>query len=415
MNGEESVATIELTDFRACEQALKEPELKQALYDEGAIVMERVLVTLHGEEHRQRRLAEMTVFRRDFFRRYEHEVIPQIFTEVMQTLPRDEDVDLVTLGYRFMVYLAMNFAGIDLADRNTEEFDELIRMLRTFGLAATLGQSKGSAAEQASAREDIRATLNEFDRRFFTPSAQRRRALIAEFEAGTISEDALPMDVLTALLRNEDSLEMVRDMMLRETAFYFLASAHTSVHSLSHAVHHLLDWFDAHPDEREAFIANPDRVQRFVHESFRLHPSSPVAKRRALAPVTFLDEQQAATDDIVIINLRRANRDAAIFGSDGDQFSGERSVPRGVAETGITFGIGMHSCLGKNLAAGTLPIPGKTIPADKRQLGTVPWICHALISAGISRDPGRPGELDATIERETWLRYPVQFPGSAAQ
>ena len=67
--------TLELTAYRDCEQALKLPDLKQALYDEGAILMDRVLVTLHGEEHRLRRNAEMRVFRRHFFRHFEHEVI----------------------------------------------------------------------------------------------------------------------------------------------------------------------------------------------------------------------------------------------------------------------------------------------------------------------------------------------------
>ena len=71
--------TLELNTFRHCEQALKLPDLKQALYDEGAVLMDGVLVTLHGAEHRTRRLAEMKVFRRDFFKQFEQQVIPGIF------------------------------------------------------------------------------------------------------------------------------------------------------------------------------------------------------------------------------------------------------------------------------------------------------------------------------------------------
>jgi len=69
--------TIELRDYGACERALREPDLKQALYDEGAILMKRVLVTLHGDEHRARRVLEMRVFRRDLFRQHEQVVINQ--------------------------------------------------------------------------------------------------------------------------------------------------------------------------------------------------------------------------------------------------------------------------------------------------------------------------------------------------
>ena len=105
--------TVELTDYVTCEAALREADLKQSLYDEGALLMHDVLVTLHGEAHRQRRLTEMRVFRRDFFRKYEAQVIPQIFSEVMSAIDDPAHVELVDLNYRFMVYLAVSFAGID--------------------------------------------------------------------------------------------------------------------------------------------------------------------------------------------------------------------------------------------------------------------------------------------------------------
>lgn len=399
--------TLELTRFEDCEAALKLPDLKQALYDEGAILMDRVLVTLHGEEHLQRRRAEMRVFRRDFFKRYEHEVIPQVFEEVMTARDGERD-DLVDLGYRFMVYLALAFAGIDRQDNTAEEMATLVGMLRMFGVAATLGQAKDRDREAATA--EVRETLDEFDRRFFTPSAERRQALIDEVRAGTLAEEALPMDVLTVLLKDDDDLELVRDMVLRETAFYFLAGAHTSVHSLSHAVDHALTWCESEGNESyQTLVDDPLRVQRFVHESFRLHPSSPVSKRRAMTDLTLPDGQEAREDDIVIINLREANRDTDVFGTDAVLFNPDREVKAGVSETGITFGIGMHACLGKNLAAGTLPVPGRPVQLETHQFGTVAWLTHALLAAGIRKDPGEAPELDQAIARETWLKYPVRF------
>ena len=405
------MSTIELHDYRTCDKALREADLKQALYDEGALLMDRVLVTLHGEEHRKRRLLEMRVFRRDFFRHYENEVIPQIFSSVVTPFLERGSADVVDFGYRVMVYLAITFAGIDRQDGSEEEFDDLVRLLRTFGLAATLGQSK---VDRESGKREIRAALDEFDHRFFTPSAARRQRLIERFRAGEIGEEQLPMDILTVLLRNEDDLDLARDMVLRETGFFFLAGAHTSVHSLGHAVHHLLVWCEDHPEDRARLLQDSALVQRFVHESFRLHPSSPVAWRKALADVKFDNGYVARTGDKVEIKLRLANRDAEVFGADANEFNPYRVPVKGVPETGITFGIGIHSCLGKNLAAGILPLPGQTIEAEKRQLGMVTWMARGLLAAGAVRDPESPGRLDATIDRETWQTYPILFSSEQA-
>lgn len=404
------MATIELIDYKVCQKALLERDLKQALYDEGAILMKKVLVALHGKEHHERRVLEMRVFRKDFFRHYENEIIPKVFDEVARPYIDAGSADVVDLGYRIMVYLAIAFAGIDLETRTRQEFDDLVRMLRVFGTAATLAQSK---LDRDEAKKEIAATLKDFDERFFSPSAERRQQLIDQFNAGEISEDQLPMDVLTVLLRNEDKLDISRDMLLREVGFYFLAGAHTSVHSLGHVMHHLFDWCGEHPDDRQKLIADSALTQRFVHESFRLHPSSPVSMRKALSKLEFLSGDVAEPDDTVIVNLQQANRDVTVFGADAAEFNPYRQVPKGVLETGITFGIGMHSCLGKALAAGNLPVEGKAIDPEKRQLGMVAWVAHALLKNGAARDPENPGHIDPTITRETWKEYPILFIGDA--
>ncbi|MEM6999251.1 MAG: cytochrome P450 [Pseudomonadota bacterium] len=393
---------IELTDYRTVEAALKEADLKQSLYDEGSLLMNRVLVTLHGDEHRARRLTEMRVFRRDFFKHYEREVLPAICAEVMAQVDTDASINLVDLNYQFMVYLAIAFAGIDRQQHTQAELDTLVHLLRMFGVAATLGQAKDQTGVEA-AKLEVTAALQQFTDEFFNPSAVRREQLLQD------GAEDMPMDVLSVLLEDEPKLKLGRDMMMRETGFFFLASAHTSVHSMGHAVAHLLAWCEAHPEARAELQADPLLVQRFVHESFRLHPSSPVAKRVALADVTFLDGQRAQSGETVIINLRQANRDSTVFGADAGQFNPYRQLPRGLSETGVTFGIGMHACLGKFLAAGQLPVPGKTLDAETHQLGTVAYICHRLLTAGVQRDHNQEAHLDQTIERETWQTFPIAF------
>ena len=387
------------------EKALTLPDLIQSLYDEGRkVLMEQTLVTLHGEEHRARRLLEMRIFKRDFLRYYEEQVLPGLLSETLAPVAAAGRLELVEFGYRVMIHLAIAFAGIDRQRFSDQESDDLLHMIRVFGKAATLGQLKG---DPEPVRQEIREQLAFFEREFFLPSVQRRRAALERLRAGEIAEDELPRDILTILLRNEDDLELAAEVLRNEVAFFFLAGAHTSVHSLGHLVHHLLEWCEAHPGERALLEADPLRVQRFAHESFRLHPSSPVARRRALAAVVLPDGSTAAAGDTVIIDLRQANRDTEVFGADAAEFNPLRPLPASVFPHGITFGSGAHACLGKALAAGTV-LRGEQPPAaDNHQIGTVATIAHRLLVAGARRDPEREPRLDRKIERETWEHYPL--------
>lgn len=61
------MASITVSDYKQASDTLRLTDLRQSLYDEGAILMDKVLVNLHGSEHRNRRNVEAKVFRRDFF------------------------------------------------------------------------------------------------------------------------------------------------------------------------------------------------------------------------------------------------------------------------------------------------------------------------------------------------------------
>ena len=393
------------------EKALGLPDLMQSLYDEGRkVLMDQTLVTLHGEEHRARRLLEMRIFRRDFLRFYEEDVLPGLLEETLAPRLAAGRLEVVEFGYRVMIHLAIAFAGIDRQRFTDEESDGLLHMIRVFGKAATLGQLKG---DPEPVRQEIREQLGIFERDFFLPSVQRRRDAIAAWRAGSLPEEELPRDILTVLLRNEDNLELASDVLRNEVAFFFLAGAHTSVHSLGHLVHHLLEWCEAHPEERALLEADALRVQRFAHESFRLHPSSPVARRRAVADTPLPDGSLAATGDTVVIDLRQANRDESVFGADAAAFNPLRRLPTGIFPHGITFGSGAHACLGKALAAGTV-LRGEQAPAEgNHQIGTVATIAQRLLRAGARRDPAQEPRVDRKIERETWEFYPLLL-GAAA-
>jgi cytochrome P450 len=396
------MSTVTVTGYKEANQTLALADLKQSLYDEGKIMFDRVLVTLHGEEHRQRRLLEMKIFKKDFFNYYEKQVLPPVVERTLARFLPTGRADLMDFGRRSMLDLTADFAGIDRPNNSDEERDELVGILHGLGAAATLGQYSG---DREPVREMIRRTLRQFDERFFTPSAARRQALIDRFRRGEISEAELPRDILTVLLRNEDNLDLPRDMILRETAFYYLAGAHTSVHSLTHAMHEMFTWVAKHPEDAVKLRNDPLFVQRCVHESLRLHPSSPIAKRKPVCPVHLPTGDDVQGDDEVIIDLYHANRQIATFGSDAAEFNPYRELPGVLPPYGITFGVGIHTCLGRNLAAGDLP-KANTDPAT-HQYGTITLIARALIAANVRPDPDHPPTREANVAREAWATYPV--------
>ena len=60
--------------------------------------MDKVLVTLHGDEHRTRRTVESQLFRRNFFRHYENEVFPKLLAETLNQFLHVTETDLKELA-----------------------------------------------------------------------------------------------------------------------------------------------------------------------------------------------------------------------------------------------------------------------------------------------------------------------------
>jgi cytochrome P450 len=365
-----------------------------------------VLVTLHGDEHRQRRSIESQLFRKNFFRVYENEVFPNLLGETLDQFLTETSLDLKELGYRIMVHLSLSFAGIDRIDGTVEEADAQHRLLIQLGQAATIGQFQG---DREPIFQEIREAIDEFRERFFLPSRARRLALLEQHRAGELGEDALPRDILTILLMHDAELSMPDELMVREVAFFYLAASHTSVHTLVHATNELFNWCKKEDKTPSEVVADPHRLQRFVLESMRLHPSSPEAWRRAEAEITLADGRVVPEGDKVVVDLQTANRDTSVFGEDAGEFNPLRSIQGRISPAGMSFGGGMHVCLGMNLVAGTVLRDGESPNPDNHQFGTVTLIMRELIERGMRPNPDKPPQKIEASERDVWAIYPVLF------
>lgn len=109
----------------------------------------------------------------------------------------------------------------------------------------------------------------------------------------------------------------------------------------------------------------------------------------------------------MIIDLIQVNRDKSVFGDDAERFNSERKLPSNVPEHGLSFGLGMHACIGKDLAAGILS--GDSSDSDSHLNGVVTLAIKSVLADGCQPDPCDPPEMNASTSRPYFGRYPVIF------
>ncbi|HLI16245.1 MAG TPA: cytochrome P450 [Acidimicrobiales bacterium] len=397
-------AALVITTMDAAKDAYRQKDLRQALYDAGEVVMAGVLVNLHGEEHRSRRRLENRLFRRDTLAHFERDLFPAVIDETLAPHVAAGRAELVSLGHQLMMNLAALNAGVDRQEGTAAETHRLYGYMMKFIEGATLAHATG---DRARISDEIRAALDAFEAEFLAPSIARRAAALEQVARGELAEEALPRDVLTILLRHRDELGLTPDTLAREIAFFLLAGAHTSATAFTRALHHLFEWAKRHPEDAEAVRSDRLFVQRCVHETVRLHPSSPIGARRALEDVVLQDGTVLPRGALVVIDLVAVNRDPAVYGPDAAEFNPRRPLADGVAPYGLSFGHGMHACIGQELAAGFV---SEDTGAD-HLYGLVTEAVMAAFERNVRPDPANPPVVDSRTARPYWASYPVLLGG----
>ena len=107
------------------------------------------------------------------------------------------------------------------------------------------------------------------------------------------------------------------------------------------------------------------------------------------------------------MDLFTANRNKEIFGEDADKFNPFRELGPQQNLWGLTFGIGLHLCFGRDLDGGL--IPEKDTNPNEHQFGIVTLLIKKLFEHNVQRDPyKRPKEDEKTV-RPNWGEYPIIF------
>lgn len=394
--------TAHIDIYQHAFDTLCDRRLVQSMYSECEVLMERVLLTLHDEEHTRRRAVELKLFRRDFARYYEKEVFPRTLSATLEPFLAKGRMDLPDFGFRVNINLAADIAGIDRNTESAEETECLIAIVRKFSEGATLFHS---TRNKDDVRHEVAEALALFDSRFLQPSRARREQILLEIEAGRVPVESAPRDIHTVLLQNRSEQDIDDAMIRREVAFFMQAASHSSANAMVHAFHEITTWCAKHPEDAQRVRSDPFFLQRCVHESLRLHPASPVAWRTASCPFELVNGSAVQSGESVVIELQKANQNHKPFGDEAQGFNPHREVQGRVPPYGLTFGVGVHTCFGRVLAGGG--IPNADTDPDEHHYGTLTSLLSSLFMHKLRPDPDNSPILDPDTERNNWGIYPV--------
>jgi cytochrome P450 len=149
-------------------------------------------------------------------------------------------------------------------------------------------------------------------------------------------------DLLTAMIRAEDEGDTLSDAELLENVMLlFLAGHETTVNLIGNGTNALL----RHRDQLERLAADPSLDVNATEELLRYDSPVQFSRRIALEPIEVAGADIPA-GDLVMTCLGAANRDPAKFGPDAE----ELDIGRADAREHVSFGSGVHHCLGAALA-----------------------------------------------------------------
>jgi cytochrome P450 len=193
----------------------------------------------------------------------------------------------------------------------------------------------------------------EFDAYIDDMVADRRRHLTA--------------DLLSELIGIEDAGDRLNAGELRMLAFSILvAGTDTTRSQLAASMQVLCD----HPDQWALLRDQPELAMRAVEETMR-HSPSMCSTVRSVTDDVAIGDYTFPAGTFILVNTYAANRDCAIY-DDPTRFDITRDAPPPI----LTFGGGVHYCLGANLArrelAEALKILAHRLP-NPRRIGSPPW------------------------------------------
>jgi cytochrome P450 len=191
-------------------------------------------------------------------------------------------------------------------------------------------QRQFDAEGMATQREGIERAVEEF--------YEYAAALVAA-RRGDPRED----DLISTLIAAEEAGEKLNDVECINLVFNVLVGGvDTTQSQLAHAIRLLAE----HPEQWELLQRRPELAEQAVEEALRYEPITPFTARVTTAEVTYRDVT-FPRGTVVMVCAHTGNRDLAPDEGPPDEF--DIAADRGRARA-LTFGAGVHYCVGANLA-----------------------------------------------------------------
>jgi cytochrome P450 len=398
--------------YSEIEEIMKSPDFMMAGAEERTVFLEDTLIMAEGQRHSELKQLFAPLMSRQALAYYELRVVEPVIQDAIAEMEirRGFDgivqTDVVPLIHAALTRISALVTGVDGVDtpEPTERFRTLVLILS----AATTGSfsTKPQAEMIRAGKEAMAALVDEY----LQVSLDRRIDLVRRHRSGEIEKDSLPRDMLTSLCLQDDlSRPDDKDKIpyvWRQCALFLTGSIKTTSHSLPHVFVHLDEWMREHPEDKDKLI-DPEFLHRAAAESFRLHQTSPARFRAAVRDVTLSTGRKVAEGEMVALHAPPANVQTEVFGEDARYFNPWRKTPQGMQPWGMTFGLGVHSCLGRNLVTGIM-----NRGDDKHGThGTAVRIMMALYGLGAELDPNNPPTRLKESMHDTYESVPVILRG----
>ncbi|MFJ8504882.1 cytochrome P450 [Streptomyces avermitilis] len=182
-----------------------------------------------------------------------------------------------------------------------------------------------------------------FDISASTPQVKARRRLeLVGYMADLIERKRQEPadDLLTSMIGAHDRGELSMAELLTMGLTLLMAGYETTVGQIGLSVLHLL----SHPRSYEELGGRPDRLSPTVEELLRLTPATPLSFTRVATEAVPLGDVTVQAGEGVLVSLLHGNRDARAFPEPGQLAAEGRDAVH------LTFGHGVHRCLGAPLA-----------------------------------------------------------------